>query len=268
MKSIFLFVLWLATLASFDTCAVEIKSCDTARCNDYFSHFKKNAQRGHADSIATLAEFYYHGFGTPKNDVLAMKYYRKAARLGIVRSQYKIGLMFLSNERFKDNVRGIRYLKKAAYNRHKNAPYILGVLYYSDSFGEYNKAKADKWLAKAYRSLHPEIPEFIEHIYSYEEITEPEFPMLYTAMLEQPMVKTAENRLSWPKKEGIEVITVRSPSIDEQLQKQLTASRKKIKHLGSRMPGVDCRTSVACKAMTLNDAKDNLDILSTDKSAN
>jgi uncharacterized protein len=268
VKSIYLCLLWLAILASFNTYAVKIEPCDSQRCINYFNHFKKNAQRGHADSIATLAEFYYHGFGTPKNDVLAMKYYRKAARLGVVRSQYKIGLMFLSNERFKDNKRGIRYLEKAAYNRHSNAPYILSVLHYSDSFGEYDKVKADIWLAKAYRNLHPKLPEFIEHIYSYEDITESEFPQLYKAILKKPMVKTANNRLNWPQQDNVEVITVLSPDIDEQLQEQLMASRKQIKHLGSRMPGVDCRTSVACKAMTLKDVEDSLELLSTNNAAN
>lgn len=251
-------VLWC--ISTFALAQLKVEPCNTQKCQNYFVHFKKNAQRGHADSIATLAEFYYHGFGTSKNLLLAMKYHKKAARLGVVRSQYKAALLFLTNERFKDHKRGMNYLRKAAYNDHINAPYLLGIIYYSDEFGEKNKTEADKWLAQAYKENHDDIPEFIEHIYSFEDITQASFPSLYAAMEKNPMIKTQQNRFAWPPEDGTEVITVLSPDIDSLLKKQMLDSRKKIKQLGSRMAGIDCRTSVACRALTLDEMKDSMNI--------
>lgn len=264
MKISRLFIaIFLLLLPYFSVAKVSVEACDTKRCQEYFSHFKKNAKRGHADSTATLAEFYYHGFGVKKNLYLARKYYKKASRLGVVRAQYKLGLMYLNVEQYKDLEQGIKYLKRAAYNDHHNAAYLLGVIYYSDRFGEQDKLEADKWLAKAYKNKHEDIPEFIEHIYNFEEVNQRQFPKLYHAMSRRPMVKTTDNHFAWPNKkhDDTEVITVHSPDIDDLLRDQMMASRKKIKQLGSRMAGVDCKTSVACRVLTQDEMKDSMDII-------
>ena len=265
MKIGILFMAIILLLLPYSSQAkIIVEPCETKRCKQYFSHFKKNAKRGHADSIATLAEFYYHGFGTKKNLLLAKKHYKKAARLGVVRAQYKLGLMYLNIEQFKDLENGVKYLKRAAYNDHHNAPYLLGVIYYSDQFGEQDKLEADKWLAQAYKNKHEDIPEFIEHIFSFEDITQSQFPKLYRAMTKRPMIKTPDNHFVWALKpnDETEVITIRSPDVDALLRSQMMSSRKKIKQLGSRMSGVDCRTSVACRALTQDEMKDHMELSS------
>ena len=251
--------------------AVKVEPCSSKRCVDYFNHFKTAAKRGHADSIATLAEFYYHGFGTKKSLSQARKHYRKAAKLGVVRAQYKLGLLYLNVDEFKDLEQGIKYLKRAAYNQHIKAAYLLGAIYYSEQFGEQDKLEADKWLADAYRGRHKDMPAFIAHILSYEALTKHQFPHLYSAIKQMPLVTNKDNVLAWPSsdaKKDMEVITVSSPDIDTLLKEQMVAARKQAKQLGSRMPGVDCRTAIACKALTLQEGGDQLEILSTPASNN
>ncbi|MFD2167827.1 tetratricopeptide repeat protein [Thalassotalea euphylliae] len=258
-------LLVVSLVFSFQTVAqtqLRVEACESQRCKDYFTHFKKNAKRGNADSIATLAEFYYHGFGTPKNLKQAHLHYRKAARLGVVRAQYKLGLMYLNVEQYKDLEQGIKYLKRAAYNDHINAPYILGAIYYSERFGDHDKLEADKWLAKAYERGHKDMPDFIAHILSFEEITKNQFPYLYSAISKYPLTTTSDNRLVWPEDDGTEVITVSPPNIDDLLKEQMIASRKQTKHLGSRLGGKDCQSAVACKALTQDQMKDHMDITS------
>ncbi|NMP31975.1 sel1 repeat family protein [Thalassotalea sp. M1531] len=254
-------LLMLVVFATSTQAKMKVEPCETDRCKDYFTHFKMSAKRGHAESTATLAEFYYHGFGITKNLKLAHKYYKKAAKLGVVRSQYKLALLYLNNDHFGDLEQGVKYLKRAAYNDHPNAPYLLGAIYYSDRFGEHDKLEADKWLAQAYRGGHKDMPAFIGHILSFEELSKNQFPHLYSAIKKKPLVTTAQNTLAWPPEDGTEVITVRSPNIDTLLRQQMAAARKQTKHLGSRMPGVDCQTAVACKALTHQEMADRMDIV-------
>lgn len=245
-------------MASFTSLAIKIEPCETSECKEYYKHFKLNAKRGQADAIATLAEFYYHGYGTRKNIVLAMKNYRKAARLGVVRAQYKAGLLHLINERFLDYNKGVKYLKSAANNQHMNAMYLLGIIYYSDQFGEHNKEEADYWLAKAYRYRHNDMPEFIEHIYSFENITHSNLPNLYNALDKKPLIKSADNHLVWPENDGTEIITVRSPDIGELLEDQLNQFRRKVTRTGTRLPGINCAAAVACRKLTTDEMKDSM----------
>ncbi|WP_448212736.1 tetratricopeptide repeat protein [Colwellia sp. MEBiC06753] len=242
---------------------IKVEPCQTQRCIDYFLSFKKAAKRGHAESMATLAEFYYHGFGTNKHLGLAKRYYEKAAKLGVVRAQYKLALLYLNNDEFQDLEQGIKYLKRAAYNNHPNAPYLLGAIYYSDQFGDHDKLEADKWLAKAYKEQHPDIPEFISHILSFEPLTKTQFPHLYSAFSKRPLITTANNKLAWRLNDGTEVITVRALDIDELLKQQMAASRRQDRHLGSRMPGIDCQTATACKALTVQEMQDHMDLISS-----
>ncbi|NMP31974.1 sel1 repeat family protein [Thalassotalea sp. M1531] len=257
MKILLAMIAIAALVISFSSTAIKIEPCDTAECREYYKHFKLNAKRGQADAIATLAEFYYHGYGTPKNIVRAVKHYKKAARLGVVRAQYKAGLIHLINERFHDYDKGIKYLEKAAYNQHMNAMYLLGIIYYSDQFGEHDKAKADKWLARAFRYRHNDMPEFVDHMYSFEDITQENFPMLYAELDEKPLIKSKDNQLIWPEMDGTEVITVRAPDINEILSDQLKSFRRKIRRTGTRIPGIDCNAAVACRKLTVDEMKDS-----------
>ncbi len=241
--------------------AIKIEPCATQECKEYYKHFKLNAKRGQADAIATLAEFYYHGYGTPKNIVRAMKNYKQAARMGVARAQYKAGLLHLINERFEDFDKGVKYLKSAARNHHDNAAYLLGIIYFSDQFGEHDLEQADEWLAKAYDYGHDDIPEFIEHMYSFEDITASNFPELYAKMKQEPLIKSADNKLMWPENDGTEIITVRSPDINDLLTDQLRQFRKKIRRTGTRLPGLDCRTAVACRSLTQDEMKDSMFIV-------
>ena len=243
-----------ALIFSLDSWAIKIKPCQNAECKKYFKAFQKNAKSGKGNAIATLAEFYYHGYGTKKNHLLALKYYRKAARKGVVRAQYKAGIMYILDEKHKDIDKGIDYLNKAAFNDHKNAAYLLGIMHYSTEFGKLDKVEADKWLAKAYTRRHASMPEFIEHIQSFEQITPSNFPKLSKAMGHTPLV-AANGQLNWSN-DIMEVITVTGPSIESQFKEQLVSMRKRNTSLGSRIQGLNCKEKIGCQDKSPKDMQD------------
>jgi len=157
LKIIILSIALTALLASSPSIASETHGCQSEACIKTFSKFKRAAREEKPQALATLAELYYHGYGTEQNLEKALKYYLKAARKGVPRAQYKVGLMYLKAP-FKDSDKGLRYLAKAAETDYKHANYTLGMIYYSNEFGQKNNVKADKYLALAYEDNHFAIP--------------------------------------------------------------------------------------------------------------
>ncbi len=234
-------------LFATNTWAVGNKNaCQESQCKAYFKAFKRNAHEGKAEAMATLAELYYQGYGTKKNDRMALKYYRKAANKGVGRAQYKAALMYLQGD-YKNVDLGILYLKKASVKGIRNSDYVLGMLYYSQKFGKHDLAEADKWLAKAYTRQHYAIPEFIAYIRSFEAITATNFPLLSVAMAKRPLIVNIDGQLSW--NNTTEVITISSPSLEARLNAQLVALRFKNRALGSRLSGVSCKEKVGCSGL-------------------
>jgi TPR repeat protein len=65
---------------------------------------------------------YAEGAGTKSNLVLAVKWWRNAARRDDPKAQYNLGSAYLDGEGVRSNKRlGVSWLQKAANNGHKKA---------------------------------------------------------------------------------------------------------------------------------------------------
>ena len=65
---------------------------------------------------------YAEGAGTKSNLLLAVKWWRIAARMGDPKAQYNLGSAYLDGEGVRSNKRlGVNWLQKAANNGHKIA---------------------------------------------------------------------------------------------------------------------------------------------------
>ena len=255
LKIIILSIALMALLASSPSIASKSNACQSDTCKKTFSQFKRAAREGKPQALATLAELYFHGYGTGQNLEKALKYYLKAAKKGVPRAQYKVGLMYLQAP-FKDSDKGLKYLEKAAKTDYKHANYTLGMIYYSDQFGQKNNVKADEHLALAYADNHFAMPEFIEHIQAKESINSQNFPLLFEQMLNDPLVSDNNGKLTWLT-DDTEVITVLGPSIEEQLGDQLVVLRYKNKSTGSRLSGATCAESIGCIGTNAYDLYNN-----------
>ena len=130
-----------------------LEACDTAQCKEYFKAYKILTKRGHSEAMATLGELYYTGYGTKKDNKQALKWFRRAAKFGIVTAQYKAGVMYLQDTEYKDIDKGINYLEKASKFDFPPASLVLGKAYLSDEFGLKNDKKADHLLSSAYEPV-------------------------------------------------------------------------------------------------------------------
>lgn len=238
-------LLTITLLGSTQVAAEKIAACETQECVSYFKTFKHGANRGHPDAMATLAQFYYYGYGTKENKEKAFIYFKKAAKLGSISAIYKTGLIYLSDEQRKDLSKGARYIERAAKYDYVSASFLLSVVYINKTFGLYDPEKADIYLAKSYKARHQDMPVVISYLEESAPITDKNFPKLYAEMNKTPLVKKADQYIGWPDDET-EVITITSPPLKTLLDQQIVGFRRPIKSLGSRLPSASCRDTVGC----------------------
>ena len=181
-----------------------MESCLSAKCRAYFNDFDVYAHGGHKEAIATIAEMYYHGYGTKKNLRRAVKYYKKAAFKGVPSAQYKMGLIYLSNAHYQDTEKGLTYIQQAAQSQHPGAMHTLGLIYLHNQ----NLPQADYWLTQAYRHGDMNMPNLVEQLKDGQSVTLAQLPQLNE--------EAAENWLVWqPTDKNMQV------SLQEYLDTQL-----------------------------------------------
>ncbi|NQZ82737.1 MAG: sel1 repeat family protein [Colwellia sp.] len=228
------------SLLSISVNAAKLAPCMTNECIEYFNKFKVSAKRGHPVAMNTLGQFYEYGYGTEKNELLALKYYEKSSRLDHPVAQYKAGLLYLSSEKHKDITKGVNYLEKSATNKVKKAFFLLGIIYLNKDFGAYDLAKADEYLAKAYDNKHEDMPTIIDYLNEKNRIQTDTFPSLLSALKTTPLAVNKNSVSVWPD-DGTEVITVVAPPIEDIFHGQLMSFRQRIKSTGSRFAGRSCK---------------------------
>jgi len=228
------------SLLPINVYAAKLAPCVTDECVDYFSKFKRSAKRGHPVAMNTLGQFYEYGYGTKKNEELALKYYEKSSRLDHPVAQYKAGLLYLSSDKYRDVTKGVYYLEKSAKNKVIKAYFLLGIIYLNKDFGAYDLAKADEYLAKAYDNKHEDMPTLIDYLNEEKRIDADAFPNLVSALKTTPLAVNENSVSTWPD-DGTEVITVIAPPIEEIFHNQLISFRQRIKSTGSRFAGKSCK---------------------------
>ncbi|NMP33202.1 sel1 repeat family protein [Thalassotalea sp. M1531] len=241
-------VLLLSTLVFPSAAATLPSNCQSELCKNYFNDFRIAAKRGHPQAMSTLGQFYYHAYGTEKNINEALKYFKRASRLGgDSAAQLKAGIIYISEESHKDIEQGIKYLKKAAKKDYKAANFVLGMIYFDESFGKQEFQLADKYLAAAYKQRYKEVAKIALFIKQDDEIPAKFFPKLLAAMNAVPLLESANGNITWPQDE-VEVITVTSPPLETVLREQLVTYRRPIKTTGTRFTGKSCAERTSCYA--------------------
>jgi len=230
----------VTSLLSISVNAARLAECKSDECVAYFNKFKVSAKRGHPVAMATVGQFYELGYGTEKNETLALKYYEKSSRLDNPVAQYKAGLLYLSSEKHKDIAKGVNYLEKSAKNNFKNSIFLLGIIYLNKDFGAYDLVKADKYLAKAYDNKHQDMPTLIDYLNEKNRVQAGAFPNLVSALKTTPLAVNKNSISVWPD-DGTEVITVVAPPIEEIFHDQLISFRQRIKSTGTRFAGKSCK---------------------------
>ena len=90
----------------------------------------KAAEQGDAESQANLGFMYANGEGVPRDDVEAVKWYRKAADQGYAKAQHMLGFMYIIGQGVPENAtEGVKWYRKAAEQGYALALRSLGSVY-------------------------------------------------------------------------------------------------------------------------------------------
>ena len=248
------------------------------QCVSYFKQYKKYAKAGYADAMSTLAELYLQGYGTKKDKELSLRYYRRAAKYGSVIGTAKTGLLYLSDQALFNKEQGIKYLKKAARNKHGDSAYVLGVIYSSADYGVFDLQQADKWLAVAYHTNNQMVRKYINQltrskIYSAESF--PKVKDIVVGLMQKNQQQTTAskktknsfyvNEIVWPE-DDIEVITVSPPTLLEIMDDELLSFRngfpdKFATATGTKITSRTCDQMLSCSTTGKKEFKDKLNTL-------
>ena len=120
-----------------------------SRYEQAFAEFSYLADEGDATAYYYLGKMYAQGLGVPKDDTMAVEYYKKAESAYNIDAAYELAQILLSNATSADTPEfetGLRYLKRAAYAGQADALFELGEMFsqgknveqnYQNSFGYY-----------------------------------------------------------------------------------------------------------------------------------
>jgi TPR repeat protein len=121
-----------------------------------FTLWKEAAEQGYVKAQHLVGFCYYWGLGTQKDKSLALEWYQKAAE-----KEYPQSICYLA-EYYEHGMAGIerntdeavRLWKKAAKLGDKEAPFILGNLYYDGVYVEQDKKEAVLWYRMSAQRLN------------------------------------------------------------------------------------------------------------------
>jgi hypothetical protein len=113
-------------------------------------HLFPLAKQGDREAQRRIGIMYRHGLGVARNDLEALKWYRKAAEQGHVKAQNSLGIMY----RFgmgvaKDPGEGAKWLLAAARQGYAKSQENIGLVYLDGDGVEQNDELAAKWLKQA-----------------------------------------------------------------------------------------------------------------------
>lgn len=146
--SAFLGICLLSTTAMADL-SDALTAFKISRYEQAFAEFSYLADEGDATAYYYLGKMYAQGLGVPKDDTLAIEYYKKAESAYNIDAAYELAQILLSAAKTPEDPAfetGLRYLKRAAFAGQADALYELGEMFaqgknveqnYQNSFGYY-----------------------------------------------------------------------------------------------------------------------------------
>jgi len=180
-------IMFLATQVS----AAQFTDCMTEQCQSYFKKFKEYNDSRHA--MFMLGNMYYSGYGTVKDEQMALKYYRMAGKKGYSLSRkyaffedkrdsllanYNAAVIYLTDEKQDNDYLGLKLLKQAALSGHAESAFKLAMIYVNGEYGTNSISRADKWLALSYVNNHAAMVEVIQQIKDKSSFNLADFPKL------------------------------------------------------------------------------------------
>ena len=112
--------------------------------------YRKAAEQKYAIAQYNLGVCYENGTGVEKNEVEAVKWYRKAAEQGYAKAQYNLGVCYDDGTGVEKNeVEAVKWYRKAAEQGYASAQYCLGACYLIENGVKKNEVEAVKWFRKA-----------------------------------------------------------------------------------------------------------------------
>jgi len=112
--------------------------------------FRKGADQNHAGAQYMLGTCYHSGRGVAKDEMEAVKWFRKAAEQDHAGAQYKLGICYHSGRGVvKDEMEAVKWYLKASKQNHADAQSILGFCYLNGHGVAKDKTEAVKWYRKA-----------------------------------------------------------------------------------------------------------------------
>ncbi|MBQ8790289.1 MAG: sel1 repeat family protein [Ruminiclostridium sp.] len=132
---------------------------EDCQMNSAYKWFCKAAEKGQADAIYYIGNFYWHPDGwdlvEPSNEK-AIEYYTKAAELGSAKAMSELGKQYLQGTVAveKDEVKAFELFQKAAKLGESEGYYWLAMCYKYGSGVEKDFEKAFNYAIKAYNAIH------------------------------------------------------------------------------------------------------------------
>ena len=137
---------------------------------------KVRAEKGEAVSQNQLGWMYGNGEGVAKDEVEAVKWYRKAAEKGLPQAQYNLGIMYDNGYGVaEDAIEAVKWYRKAAEQGVAEAQYSLGVCYYNGEGVAKDEVEAFKWWTLAANQNNADAKKYLpalEGSMSPDQITE------------------------------------------------------------------------------------------------
>ena len=117
-------------LLASSVAVVQLAAQQTKADQKPIGEVKAKAEAGDAESEVELGLRYDKGKGVAKDQVEAVKWYRKAAEQNYARAQNNLGVCYAEGEGVaKDQVEAVKWFRKAAEQNYAEAQYNLGVCY-------------------------------------------------------------------------------------------------------------------------------------------
>ncbi len=125
------------------------KGLTAARSGDYATALREwepLAKQGNATAQYNLGLMYDNGWGVPKNDKIAVKWYRLAAEQGNASAQYNLGLMYDNGKGVPKNDKiAVKWYKLAAEQGNAGAQSNLGAMYANGTGVLQDYVRAHMW---------------------------------------------------------------------------------------------------------------------------
>ena len=138
-------------------CAFSLGSLGVAKDEvEAVKWFRKAAEQNHAQAQCDLGVCYANGQGVAKDEVEAVKWYRKAAEQNLRRWLNSVWASVTHNGRGvpKDEAEAVKWYRKAAEQNDAVAQYNLGVCYAKGQGVAKDEVEAVKWFRKAAEQNH------------------------------------------------------------------------------------------------------------------